>query len=243
MPDNAVVVGVAAASAFAAGVLMWHRLKKTSCVGLYLRQIAPALDGQGHKGQAGRIGVLGGSVDYAGAPYYAGMSALRVGAELLYMCTAQEACGPIKGYSPELMVSGVYRHSHISDPSTADEEKKNMVEAMKAKLGRFHALAVGPGLGRHPEVLDAVASVIEAARESELPLVIDADGLWLITERPELVKNYKNAVLTPNKHEYGNLAENVLGDRNGQVSDLCAKLGGPIILKKGAVRNRSKDSV
>ena len=50
-------------------------------------------------------GVLGGSVDYAGAPFYAGMAALRVGAELLYLFTAEEATGPIKGYSPELMAS------------------------------------------------------------------------------------------------------------------------------------------
>merc|ERR1712194_145893 len=48
-------------------------------VGDYILSIAPRLDGRGYKGQAGRIGVLGGSVDFAGAPFYAGMSALRVG--------------------------------------------------------------------------------------------------------------------------------------------------------------------
>ncbi|CAE7881440.1 unnamed protein product, partial [Symbiodinium necroappetens] len=71
----------------------------------YLLDIAPHLDGHSYKGQSGRIGVLGGSPDFAGAPYYAGMAALRVGAELLYMCTEESATGPIKGYSPELMVS------------------------------------------------------------------------------------------------------------------------------------------
>ena len=64
-----------------------------------LLDIAPPLDGSAHKGQAGRVGVLGGSVDYAGAPYYAGMAALRVGAELLYLLTAEEATGPIKSYT------------------------------------------------------------------------------------------------------------------------------------------------
>ena len=59
----------------------------------YLRDIAPALDGRSYKGQSGRIGVLGGSIDFTGAPYYAAMAALRVGAELLYLCTAEEATG------------------------------------------------------------------------------------------------------------------------------------------------------
>ena len=36
-----------------------------------------------------------------------------------------------------------------------------------------------------------------AARARELPLVIDADGLWLINQRPELVRGYRGAVLTP----------------------------------------------
>ena len=36
----------------------------------FLKQVVPPLDGTGHKGQGGRIGVLGGSIDYTGAPYY-----------------------------------------------------------------------------------------------------------------------------------------------------------------------------
>lgn len=38
----------------------------------------PPLDGTHHKGQAGRIGVVGGSLEYTGAPYFAGISALKV---------------------------------------------------------------------------------------------------------------------------------------------------------------------
>lgn len=76
----------------------------TEAVRRFLLSVAPPLDGTGHKGQAGRVGVLGGSKDYTGAPYYSGQAALSVGADLLYMFTAEEACIPIKSYSPELMV-------------------------------------------------------------------------------------------------------------------------------------------
>ncbi len=54
--------------------------------------------------QLGRVGVFGGSEDYTGAPYFASMAALRMGADLTYVFTAEEAAPALKGYSPELMV-------------------------------------------------------------------------------------------------------------------------------------------
>lgn len=206
-------------------------------IGDYLLAIAPRLDGCGYKGQAGRICILGGSVDYAGAPYYAGMAALRVGAELVYVCTAEEATGPIKSYSPELMVSEIYRWSRISSESMeiVRAEQERMVSKMEALLPRLHALVIGPGLGRDDRVLDGVARVILAARAIGLPLVIDADGLWLIEKRPDLVKGYTAAVLTPNAAEYRRLAKRVCGDEAAELIVLCHALGGPMVLQKGAV--------
>lgn len=47
----------------------------------------PPLDTGSHKGQAGRIGIIGGSLEYTGAPYFAGISALKVSTYLqIYFC-------------------------------------------------------------------------------------------------------------------------------------------------------------
>lgn len=54
--------------------------------------------------QLGRIGIFGGSKDYTGAPFFSSMSALRTGADLAYVMTAEEAAPALKAYSPELMV-------------------------------------------------------------------------------------------------------------------------------------------
>jgi len=201
----------------------------------FLAAIAPRLDGSGHKGQAGRIGVLGGSVDYAGAPYYAGMAALRVGAELLYLCTAEEACGPIKVYSPELMVSEVYRWSHMSseDASIVEEEQRRLVDRMGTFMDRFHAMVIGPGLGRDDRVLQAVALVIRAARQRGIPTVVDADGLWLIERQPELVRGYDRCVLTPNAAEFRRLSQAFLDNSNASVEELSEVLDGPVVVQKG----------
>lgn len=202
----------------------------------FLLDIAPPLDGRSYKGQSGRIGLLGGSVDFAGAPYYAGMAALRVGAELLYLCTAEEATGPIKSYSPELMVSEVYRWAKISDddPGVVLEEQNRMVAKMEALLPRFHALVIGCGLGRDMRVLNATARVIEMAKERRLPLVLDADALWLVERQPEVVAGYEQAVLTPNAAEFRRLCQ-ALGAQDMTLPQLCEKLKGPIVLQKGAV--------
>jgi ATP-dependent NAD(P)H-hydrate dehydratase len=205
-------------------------------VGDFLLHLAPPLNGRGHKGGAGRIGVLGGSVDYAGAPFYAGMASLRVGAELLYLLTAHEATGPIKSYSPELMVSGVYHTDLIENEATFQKEVHEMVTRVEGKLSRMHALIIGPGLGRSPHVLEAVALIIELAKKMELPLVVDADGLWLINQRPELVRGYSNAVLTPNVMEYKRLCEAVSKCKTTMsLAELCDALDGPVVIKKGKV--------
>lgn len=202
----------------------------------FLLDIAPPLDGRSYKGQSGRIGLLGGSVDFAGAPYYAGMAALRVGAELLYLCTAEEATGPIKSYSPELMVSEVYRWAKISaeDPGVVLEEQNRMVGKMEALLPRFHALVIGCGLGRDMRVLNATARVIEMAKERRLPLVLDADALWLVERQPEVVAGYEQAVLTPNAAEFRRLCQ-AFGSEDMSLPQLCEKLKGPMVLQKGAV--------
>lgn len=53
--------------------------------------------------------MLGGSKDYTGAPFFASMSALRMGADLAYVLTAEEAAPALKAYSPELMVRPIAR--------------------------------------------------------------------------------------------------------------------------------------
>eukprot|EP00434_Breviolum_minutum_P011577 symbB.v1.2.010210.t1/scaffold665.1/size175136/1 len=192
------------------------------------------------------------------------MAALRVGAELLYLCTAEEATGPIKGYSPELMVSEEWtcisgqtcrlyavngEGLQASDTfavletcgseSVVSEEENRMVNKMEALLPRFHALTIGPGLGRDSRVLRAVARVIELAKERQLPLVIDADGLWLVEQRPDVVEGYSQAVLTPNAAEFRRLCK-AMGGEDFTLQELCERLNGPMVIQKGATDRISR---
>ena len=67
-------------------------------------RLLPKLELTAHKGQNGKVGVVGGSKEYTGAPYYAGVSALRSGADLSHIFCPSEALIAIKSYSPEIIV-------------------------------------------------------------------------------------------------------------------------------------------
>ena len=202
----------------------------------FLSLVAPPLDGLSKKGDAGRVGVLGGSKDYTGAPYYAGKSAVLVGCDLLYLFTAEEAANPIKSYSPELMVTPVYSAKW---PDGRDTGVAAMVATVERFLPRLTALVIGPGLGRDESVLEAVARILSKVREYDLPVVIDADGLWLINQRPEVVKDNPNVILTPNISEFNRLKASVCGvdldarTPEEELKHLCKALGGVTICKKG----------
>jgi ATP-dependent NAD(P)H-hydrate dehydratase len=156
---------------------------KTAAVKI-CKNLVPPLDSSSYKGQMGRIGVIGGSPDYSGAPYYAAESALKFGADLSFVFCAKQAAIPIKSYSPELMVTPFYDMDAISSlslspsPSPAtgrpsDDAKEKMIQDLVGGVVEFfprlHSLVIGPGLGRDSYVLRVVAGVIRKAREADLP--------------------------------------------------------------------------
>ncbi|XP_038878237.1 ATP-dependent (S)-NAD(P)H-hydrate dehydratase isoform X2 [Benincasa hispida] len=196
-----------------------------------LRAITPSLDPNRYKGQAGKIAVIGGCREYTVFSFQ--------GADLSHVFCTKDAAPVIKSYSPELIVHPVLEESY----SVRDEEKKFIAERVLAEvdkwLERFDCLVIGPGLGRDPFLLDCVSEIIRHARQNNIPMVIDGDGLFLITDNLHLVSNYPLAVLTPNVNEYKRLVKNVLlaevdeQDAPNQLLSLAKRIGGLTILRKG----------
>lgn len=178
------------------------------------------------------------SARYTGAPYYAAMASLKVGADLSFIFTAEEASLPIKCYSPELMVQPVYsgkdmdelaRNDQLDSPR-AEKLINDMVSEVSTGMERIHCLVIGPGLGRCPLVFRAVAKIIQEARQQNLYLVLDADALYMMSlpEYRHLLRGYKRAVLTPNVMEYKRLFNDTDGaDRRPE------DLGSVTIVRKG----------
>lgn len=184
------------------------------------KAVVPKLSDDRHKGQAGRIGVIGGSLEYTGAPYFAAISALKFGADLVHVFCMKDAATVIKSYSPELIVHPLL-------------DATNPIESIRPWLERLHVLVIGPGLGRDASVLATVAQLIQICKELKKPMVIDADGLFLLSENIDVLKNGENIVLTPNAMEYQRLfgVNGVDFTRKMQQIDS----NGVTVLLKGAV--------
>ena len=72
---------------------------------------------------------------------------------------------------------------------------------------------IGPGLGRDPAVLATVSHLVREARKEGKVMVIDADGLFLVTFEPEIVEGYRDVILTPNEVEFGHLYQKMVRER------------------------------
>ena len=116
---------------------------------------------------------------------------------------------PIKSYSPELIVHGCLRSSTaLRDAGdTGNTEHERQADAVSKWFPALSALVVGPGLGRDETLQSVAALVIERAVAARLPCVIDADGLRVVMERPELIAGSQWTVLTPNRPEFGRMRE------------------------------------
>jgi NAD(P)H-hydrate repair Nnr-like enzyme with NAD(P)H-hydrate dehydratase domain len=115
-------------------------------------------------------------------------------------CVA-EAAVPIKSYSPELIVHPLL-HSDASMTGLSADQRGSELASAADKIAlvfpRIDALVIGPGLGRDAAVLELSRELIRRAKEAEMPIVLDGDALFLVSQAPDTIKGYAKAVLTPN---------------------------------------------
>ncbi|KAF7974680.1 hypothetical protein HWV62_11441 [Athelia sp. TMB] len=213
-----------------------------------LKQLIPPLNGSLHKGQSGRVGVLGGAQDYTGAPFFAAFSALRLGADLSHVICSPTAASAIKSYSPDLIVHPILREdsSVPFPPPTANPQvlpirsDDTIKPELTSLLSRLHVLILGPGLGREPYMQAHAKLALSIAKSQGMFVVLDADALWLITQDPALIRGYRRAVLTPNVMEFKRLCEKLniqasQKDTDERAGEVSKAMGGLTIVQKGAV--------
>jgi ATP-dependent NAD(P)H-hydrate dehydratase len=193
-----------------------------------VKQLIPPLSAELHKGQAGRVAVVGGCLDYTGAPFFSAMSSMRLGSDMSHNLCEPSAGAVIKTYSPDCIVHGTFKIGRDYD------EIRQEVQDL---CGRLHSMVIGPGLGRDEHMQKCGRISLEVAKKNGLWLVVDADGLWLLQNEPELIRGYKKAILTPNVVEFGRLCDRLkITEEKGSdeaVKALAKALDGPTLLVKG----------
>lgn len=121
----------------------------------------------GHKGHFGHVMTVAGGVGKAGAAVMTGMAALRSGAGLVTVASAQSAISSISAHAPELMTEPLYE----TEVGSVAFRAYAQIEALS---DRKNIIALGPGMGTHPDTVNFVKRLFE---RMPLPTVVDADGL------------------------------------------------------------------
>ncbi|MBP6626215.1 MAG: NAD(P)H-hydrate dehydratase [Arenimonas sp.] len=164
-----------------------------------------------HKGEHGHVLCIGGEEGMGGAVRLCAEGALRAGAGLASVATRRSGVAALVAARPEAMTHAV-----------------EDAGALVPLIARATVLAVGPGLGQG----DWGRALFAAALASGKPLVLDADALNLLAERPQAVPQ---ALLTPHPGEAARLLgcdrNAVQADRFGAVERLAQRYGCTVVLK------------
>jgi len=164
-----------------------------------------------HKGALGHVLICGGDYNMPGATVLAARAALTTGSGLVSVATRREHSLALAGSLPEAM--------------WADGENG---ETLNALAGRADVIALGPGLGTS----DWSCTVWQRLLQSELPVVLDADGLNLLAEHGFERDSW---VLTPHPGEAARLlgvdTVEIQRDRFAAVRELAARFNAVVVLK------------
>ena len=176
-----------------------------------------------HKGDFGRLLVIGGSEIYAGAPVLVSLAAMRTGVDLVYLATPQKNAYEITSISPDL----------ITIKLEGDNLNPANLETLKSFIKRVDIVAMGPGLGLDSKTQAFVKACIEEVEAAEKPLVLDADGLKAFAKFKRTLK--VPLVLTPHGGEYALLADNPLPEQLEErvlaVQKTAKQLNATLLLK------------
>ncbi|MCC8130905.1 MAG: NAD(P)H-hydrate dehydratase [Oscillospiraceae bacterium] len=153
-----------------------------------------------HKGTFGRLLSIVGSNRYPGAAAISSLSALRSGVGLLSVCTTEHSAISLASNVKECTLFPCHCDEDGFIKPT-DHELEGILDLLKAS----DAVLIGCGLGQSESTIAVLEAVIENAN---CPIIIDADGINLVSKRIELLRKAKtDVILTPHPAELSRLAQ------------------------------------
>ncbi|MGD0057599.1 MAG: NAD(P)H-hydrate dehydratase [Methanomassiliicoccales archaeon] len=173
-----------------------------------------------HKGENGRVLIIGGG-PYTGAPALAGLSAYRIGVDLVHIATPVMSYYPIACYSPNFIVHRL----------SGDNLLERDLDLLRMLSRKVDSVLIGPGAGDHP---DTYLTIQRFVREFDKPIVIDADGIGAVSKDLSVLKG-KTGVITPHAMEFKTLSGITLPEnydaRIEPVREFANKISMTILLK------------
>lgn len=175
-----------------------------------------------HKGDYGKVLIVGGSVGYTGAVSLAAKAALRSGAGLVSVAVPENI----------YEITAIKNDEAMPFPLKSDTDGKISLAAYSEIMEKAEicdVLAIGMGLGRSDELSELVCKIIENAN---CQLVLDADALYAIKDKVDVLKKAKYPViLTPHEAEFKRLYPEMGTDRLKSAMDFAKAYNSILVLK------------
>lgn len=173
-----------------------------------------------HKGQNGRVLVIGGGQDYSGAPALAALAALGSGVDISVVVCPKIVASEIRSFSPDLIVKSLPSHAIL--PSDVDKILK--------LAANMDSVIMGCGIGTEEGTRVAVNQIVKNIRK---PILLDADALKLV-DLDQAGKGLE-LVLTPHSSEFKTVfAKSVpenLEDKIDLIKSITLKKSFTVVLK------------
>ncbi|MFQ5580467.1 MAG: NAD(P)H-hydrate dehydratase [Nitrospiria bacterium] len=181
-----------------------------------------------HKGDMGHLLLIAGSLGTLGAAQMASLAALRSGTGLVTVALPATVTASNVPFPMEVMTLPL---PETNEGTLSLASEKKLLQGIEGKT----AIAVGPGLSRHPETQHLVRNLIP---QVSIPMVIDADGLNAIAPELSILKEKRSElILTPHPGEMGRLMETNSSDvqsKRFKIAEEFAKKWGIVLVLKGA---------
>lgn len=175
-----------------------------------VRKMYPRRDPMSHKGMNGKVMIVGGSIDYYGAPLLSGLGALYGGADLVYLFVPECNFDVSRSLYPDFIVRAF--------PGPGDYLDMKGVAPILEFSKKCDAILIGPGLGEREETFEALLKIVKSL---EIPTVLDAGAIQVFQKIKEVPLPQK-VIITPHHNEFEALT--------GKDIKISGSLSGKVVL-------------
>jgi hydroxyethylthiazole kinase-like uncharacterized protein yjeF len=177
----------------------------------------PRPSAESDKYRRGVLGIVAGSDRFTGAAPLAVGGAIRGGAGMVRLVSSEIPAGLVRQHWPEAVIT----------TTRAGQEGGRVIE----EAGRVQAWAAGPGMG----TTEAAAGLLAAVLATDLPVLVDADGITLLAAHRDLLSRDAPTLITPHAGELARLLgadrADVEAHRLRFATQAAAELGCTVLLK------------
>ena len=181
-----------------------------------LKKVSRERPRERHKGDYGRLLLIGGTYPYGGAIIMAALAAVNSGAGLVTVATDRENIAPLHSHLPEAMAFDI-------------EEQDRLTE----QLAKSDLVLIGPGLAENQLGLDILQSVVQTVAEQQI-LIVDGGAISLFS-KAALPFPKAQTVFTPHQKEWEGLSGLSLSDQTAAANQAAVNqlpLGSVVVHKK-----------